>query len=113
MLEQLSVAIAVALRRLDLPRGLERQPQLLVVGAEAIGRPARDHDVVALAVGQGAERGLELAGAAVQEAPLLPPAVAEEALLLLPGAADPDLDVVVVHQRAAPEHRIAARRHLP
>src|SRR6185503_1994286 len=46
VLEQLAVAVAVAVRRLDLARRVEGQPALRAVEAEAIGGTARDHDVV-------------------------------------------------------------------
>ena len=48
VLEQLAVAVAVAVGRLDLAGRVEAQPDLLaVLGLPAVRRPARDHDVVA------------------------------------------------------------------
>ena len=54
VLEQLAVAVAVAVGRLDLAGRVEADPELLdVLGqAPAVRRPARDDDVVLLAEGQ-------------------------------------------------------------
>ena len=109
MLEQLAVAVAVAVRRLDLARRVEGQPALRAVEAEAVGRPARDHDVVVLAVGQRAEDRLHDALALVDEDDLVALAVAVEVVRLGLRDADPDLDVGVVLQHAAAEHAVAHR----
>ena len=108
VLEQLAVAVAVPVRCLDLSGRVEGQPQLVAVGPEPVGRAARDHDVVVLAVGERAERRLELTRPLVDEDHLVTLTVAIEVVLGLDRAADADLDVVVVHQHAAPEDRVAA-----
>ncbi len=112
VLEQLAVAVAVAVRGLDLARGVEAHPVLL--GAlrrlPAVGRPARDHDVVLLAVGDGAEHRPHDARAAVDVDDLVALAVAVEAVHRLRRLADRGLDVAVPHQQAPPGDRVAPRR---
>ena len=110
VLEQLAVAVAVAVRRLDLAGREEREEQLLVrLRHEAIGGAARDHHVVVLAVGQRAEDGLELTLAAVHEQHLVALAVAVVVVVPDVGTADRDLHVAVPHQQAAAHHRVALR----
>jgi hypothetical protein len=111
VLEQLAVAVAVAVRRLDLARRVEGQPALRRVEAEAVRRPARDHDVVVLAVRQRAEDRLDDALALVDEDDLVALAVAVEVVGLGLRDADPDLDVVVVLEHAPAQHRVAQRLH--
>jgi hypothetical protein len=107
-LEQLPVAVAVAVGRLDLPRGVEDEPGLRRLGElEAIGRPSRDHDVVVLAEADLAEDRLQRARALADEDHLVALAVAEEALLLLLGSAEGDLEIAVPHQAAPTGDRIA------
>ena len=111
VLQQLAVAVAVAVGRLDLARRVEAEPELLQarVGLEAVGRPARDDDVVALPEEHGPEVRAQLAGAAVDVDDLVALAVAVKALLGLGRLGDGDLDVVVVHQQLAPGDGVAAR----
>ena len=109
MLEQLPVAVAVAVRRLDLARRVEGQPALRRVEAEAVGGPARDHDVVVLAVGQRAEDRLHDALALVDEDDLVALAVAVEVVRLGLRDADADLDVGVVLEHPPAEHAVAHR----
>ena len=68
-LGELPVAVAVAVGRLDLARRVEAHPELLHarVGLEAVGRPARDHDVFVRMEREPAEDRLELARALVDE----------------------------------------------
>ena len=113
VLEQLAVAVAVPVRGLELPGRVERQPQLLAGRRQdPVRGAARDHDVVVLAVGEGAERRLELPRAAVHEDQLVSFTISIEELLLGVRAADRDLDIVVVHHDLAPEHRVAAAGRL-
>ena len=56
VLEQLPVLVAVAPRDLDQARRLEDEVALRPLRREAVGRPARDDDVVALLVGQRRRR---------------------------------------------------------
>ncbi len=107
VLEQLPVAVAVAVRGLDLARRVEGKPALRPVEAEAVGRPARDHDVVVPAVGQRAEHRLEHALALVDEDDLVALAVAVEVVGLRLRDADAHLDVGVVLQHAAAQHCVA------
>ncbi len=111
MLEQLAVAVAVAVRRLDLARRVEGQPALRRVEPEAVRRPARDHDVVVLRVRERPEDRLDDALALVDEDHLVALAVAVEVVRLGLGDADPDLDVVVVLEHLAAEDRVAHRGH--
>ena len=108
-LEQLAVAVAVALWRLDLARRVKGQVQLIVSGPEAVDGAARDHYVVVLAVAQRAERRLELARSLVHEDHLVALAVLVERLLLRGGTADRDLHVVVPHQQPPPADRVPLR----
>jgi len=64
-LEELPVLVAVAARDLDQPGRLEDEIPLVAFDAEAVGRAARDDDVVAVLVGDLAEVGLQRAGALV------------------------------------------------
>src|SRR5579864_6777109 len=101
MLEQLPVAVAIPVRRLDLTGGVEREVELvLTVWHEAVRRAARDYDVVVRPVRQRPERGLKDPPALVHEDDLVAFAVAIEVALLLRRAAQPDLNVVVEHQHA-------------
>src|SRR5262245_15959061 len=108
-LEQLPVAVAVPVRRLDLARRVERQIELVALREEPVDRPARDDDVVALPVRQRAEGGLELARALVDEDHLVALAVLVERALLAHRPADGDLHVVVPHQEPATVDRAALR----
>ena len=109
-LEQLAVAVAVAVRGLDLARGVEDEPGLRALAErEPVGGPARDHDVVVLAVRHVAEDRLERPRALADEDQLVALAVAVEAFGLLDRAAERDLDVVVPHQAAPAADRVAAR----
>ena len=105
VLEQLPVAVAVAVGGLDLARGVEAEPDLVArlvrVHPHPVGRAARDHDVVVRAVGNVAEDRLDRAGSAVDEEDLVALAVAVEALALLGRLGDRDLDVAVPLQEAA------------
>ena len=99
-LEHLAVLVAIAARDLDLPRRLDDQVALLAVWREAVGRPARDDDVVTFLVRHVAEDRLERARALVDEHHLVALAVPEEVVHLLLRPAERDLDVVVSHQHA-------------
>ena len=111
MLEQLPVAVAVAVRRLDLARGVEAEPELLLAQRqlEAVRGAARDHDVVALAERHAAEHRAQHAAAAVDVEHLVALAVPVEAVERLDRLADRHLDVVVEHQEPAAGDRVAAR----
>ena len=61
VLEQLPVLVPVAARDLDQARRLEDEVALRPLRHEAVGRPARDDDVVALPVRQVAEDRLQRA----------------------------------------------------
>src|SRR5918994_623450 len=112
-LEQLPVPIAIAVRCLDLARGVEHEPQLRRrVEREAVGRAPRHVDVVVLGERNGAEDRLELPAALVDEEQLVAIAVAVERLGLGLGLADRRLEVGVPHQRAPPRDRIARRLQL-
>ena len=100
-LDQLPVLVPVAARDLDQSRRLEDEIPLRPFGLEAVGRAARDDDVVALGVRQVAEDRLERARALVDEDHLVALAVAEEVVHRPGRAAERDLDVVVPHQQAA------------
>ena len=90
-LEQLAVLVAVARGDRDQPRRLEDEMPLLALGDEAVRRAAGDHHVVAVAVGQVAERRLQRSRALVHEDALVVLAVAEE----------------VVHRRAGRQSEIS------
>ena len=81
---------------------------LLALGREAVGRAARDDDVVALPVGQVAEDRLQRPAALVHEDDLVALAVPVEEVHRLGRAAELDLDVVVPHEQAAAADRVAA-----
>ena len=102
VLEQLPVLVAVAARDLDEAGRLEHEVALLALGPEAVRRPARHDDVVALPVREVAEDRLEGASALVDEDHLVALAVAVEVVHLLARPAERDLDVVVPHQQLAP-----------
>jgi hypothetical protein len=110
VLEQLAVAVAVAVGRLDLARRVEADPLLLdaLVGRPAVRRAARDDDVVLLAVRHAPEHRVEHAAAAVDVDDLVALAVAVEAVHRLGRLADRDLDVAVEHQQPRPSP-VAAR----
>ncbi len=108
-LQQLAVVVAVAARDLDQAGRLEDEVALISLGPEAVDRPARDDDVVALLVRQLAEHRLERPVAFVDEDALVALAVPEEVVHLLGGAAERDLDVVVPHQDAAAGDLVAFR----
>ena len=110
VLEQLAVAVAVAVGRLDLAGRVEADPELLdaLVQAPAVRRAARDDDVVLLAEGHRAEHRVQHAAAAVDVDDLVALAVAVEALVGLGRLADRGLDVVVEHQQAPAADRVAA-----
>ena len=103
MLEQLPVAVAVAVRRLDLARGVEADPVLLLAlgQLEGVRGPARDHDVVALTERHAPEHGPQHAAAAVDIDDLVALTVSVEAVERLGRLADRDLDVAVPHQQPA------------
>jgi hypothetical protein len=108
VLQQLAVAVAIAARRLDLAGRVERQPGLrTAVHPHPVGRAARDHDIVVARVGQRPEDRLHGARSLVDEQHLVALAVAIEGVELLRRLADGDLNVVVEHQDAAPEDRVA------
>jgi hypothetical protein len=111
VLEQLAVAVAVAVGRLDLAGRVEADPELLdvVVQAPAVRGPARDDDVVLLAEGHRPEHRVQDAAAAVDVDDLVALAVAVEALVGLGRLADRRLDVVVEHQQAPAADGVAAR----
>src|SRR5438874_3421145 len=108
-LEHLPVLVAIALRDLDQPGRLEHEVALFALRPEAVGRPARDDDVVAVLVRDVAEDRLERPGALVDEDDFVALAVAEEVVHLLLRAAEGDLDVVVPHQHAAAGDLVAFR----
>ena len=111
VLEQLAVAVAVAVRRLDLAGRVEAEPELLLAHRqlEGVRGPARDHDVVALAERHAAEDRPQDAAAAVDVEDLVALSVPVEAVQGLERLADRDLDVVVPHQEAAAGDGIAVR----
>src|SRR3989442_15618769 len=78
VLQQLAVAVAIAVRRLDLARRVEAHPELLdVVGQlPRVRRPARDDDVVLLAERHAPEDRAQHAAAAVDVEDLVALAVA-------------------------------------
>ena len=104
VLEQLAVAVAVAVRRLDLARRVEAHPVLLdaLGGLPAVRRAARDDDVVLLAVRDRAEHRPDETRAAVHVDDLVALAVSIEAVHRLGRLADRDLDVAVPHSRRRP-----------
>jgi hypothetical protein len=111
-LEQLAIAVAVPVRRLDLARRVEGEPPLRArVQLDAVGRPAGDHHVVVPAERQPTEDRVEVARALHHEQDLVPLAVAVEAVGFVRGLAHAHLDVGVEHQHAAAEHRVAAGLH--
>ena len=111
MLEQLPVAVAVAVGRLDLAGRVEAHPVLLLAlgKLEAVRRAARDDDVVALAERHAPEDRAQNAGAAVHVDDLVALAVSVEALERLGRLRDRDLDVAVPHQQAPARERVTAR----
>src|ERR671922_2639250 len=113
VLEQLAVAVAVAVRRLDLARSVEADPELLLAlrEFERVGGATRDHHVVALAEGHPPEHRAEHAAPAMYVQHLVALAVAVEAIERLGRLADRDLDVVVEHEQPSPGDRVAARLH--
>src|ERR671924_263799 len=115
-LEQLPVAVPVAIRGLELARRVEDEHQLsLVLEAEPVGGPPRDDDVVVLAVGQGAEHRLQLTGALVHEDQLVAVATSVEGFGLLDGAAERALEAHhLLDQQAAvgAELRVPLARQL-
>src|SRR5204863_354174 len=80
---------------------------LRAVAAEPVRRPARDDDIVALAVRQIAVDRLEDARALVDEDDLVALAVPVEELHRLVRPAERDLDVRVPHQQAPSADRVA------
>jgi hypothetical protein len=111
-LQQLPVAVAVAIRGLDLTGGVEHEPRLRrLIEFEPVGRPPRNHDVVVLPVGDLPEHRLERARALADEDHLVPLAVAVEGLGLRVRPADRELQVRVPHQAAPARNRIAFGRH--
>jgi hypothetical protein len=113
VLEQLPVAVAVAVRGLDLAGCVEADPELLLAvrQLERVRSRARDDEVVALPKRDAPEHGPQHAAAAVHVDDLVALAVTVEAVELLGRLADGDLDVVVEHQEAAAGHRVTARLH--
>ncbi len=111
VLQQLPVAVAVAVGRLDLAGRVEAHPVLLgaVLELPGVRRPARDHDVVLLAERHAAEHRSQHAAAAVDVDDLVALAVAVEAVELRRRLADRHLDVAVEHQQPAAGDRVAAR----
>src|SRR4029453_10937055 len=93
VLEQLPVLVPVATRDLDQSRRGEDDMSLLSLRREAVGRSARDDDVVALLVREVAEDRLQRAPTLVDEDDLVALAVAVEELHRLGRAAKLDLDV--------------------
>src|SRR3954452_2693342 len=109
-LEHLAVLVPIAARDLDQAGRLEHEVALLLaLGAEPVGRPARDDEIVALPVRHVAEDGLERARSFVHEDDLVALAVAEEVVHLLLRAAEGDLDIVVPHQHAPPGDLVPLR----
>src|SRR6059058_786976 len=103
----LAVVVAVAPRDLDQPGRLEHEIALRPARVEAIRRPARNDDVVALLVRDVAEDGLQRPRSLVHEDDLVALAVAEEVVHALRRPAERDLDVVVPHQEPAPRDLVA------
>src|SRR5438105_3132251 len=109
VLHQLAVVVPVAARDRDQARCLEDEVALLAFRPEAVRRPTRDDDVVAVRVGQVAEDRLQRPRALVDEDHLVALAVPEEVVHLLGRAAQRDLDVPVPHQELAAGHLVAFR----
>ena len=113
VLEQLAVVVAIALGRLDLRRAFEIEHPLLaaLVGREAPGRADREDQVVAWAVADRPEVGVEQALALVDVEHLVRLAVAVEDRLRhrLGRADDAHHDVVVEEQRDPAADRVAVR----
>ncbi len=107
--EDLSVLVPVAPGDLDESRRLEDEVTLRPLGREAVGRPARNDDVVTVLVGNVAERGLERPRALVHEDHLVAFAVPEEVVHLRIRPAERDLDVRVPHEGAAARDLVPAR----
>src|SRR5205807_2585518 len=82
VLEQLAVAVAVAIGRLYLARRVEAQPELLLALGQLprVGGAPRDHQVVALAERDTAEDAAQHSTAAVHVDHLVALAVAIEAV---------------------------------
>ncbi len=113
MLQQLAVVVPVALRRFDLRRRLEIQDPLLAacIRVEAPGRPDRQDQVVARAIGDRAEDRVADPGPFVDEQHLVGDTVAiEPALRHRSGRPDDaEDDVAVEVQRHPAGDRVAAR----
>ncbi len=109
VLEQLAVAVAVAVGGLDLARGVKADPELLLsLGQlEAVRGATGNHDVVALAEGNAPEHRAQDAAAAVDVDHLVALAVSVEALERLGGLGDRDLDIPVPHEQPPAADRIA------
>ena len=110
VLERLPVPVAVAVGRLDLAGRVEAHPELLLADRqlERVRRPARDHDVVALAERHPAEHRAQHAAPAVDVDDLVALAVPVVAVERLYRLADRHLDVAVPHQEAAGGDGVAA-----
>ncbi len=112
VLEQLPVAVAVPVGRLDLSRSVEAEPDLFarawVVHTHPVGRAAGDHDVVVRAVRNVAEDRLQGARPAMDEENLVALAVSVEAVALLSGLRDRDFDVAVPLKEAPRREEVAA-----
>ena len=111
MLEQLAVAVAIAVGRLDLAGRVEADPVLLLAlrQLEAVRRAARDDEVVALAERHAPEDRAQHALAAVHVQDLVALAVAIEAVELLRRLRHRHLDVPVPHEQAPARERVTAR----
>src|SRR5262245_23095412 len=115
MFEKLAELVAVALWWLDgMAERLDDEHALLaLLRLCAPGRAPRDQHVVALAVREGTEGGLDGPGAVVDEQQLVAHRVAVEVVHRLGWDDGGDGAVGVVHQRLAPTDRIAASGQSP
>src|SRR5829696_5809000 len=113
VLEQLAIAVAIAVRGLDLAGGVEADPELLLPVRQLprVGRAPRDDDVVALAKRHASENGAHHAAPAVDVDDLVALAVAVEAIQLRRRLGDRHLDVAVPHQQPAAGDRVPAGLH--
>ncbi len=108
VLEELPEARQVALGRVDVAVGLDGVEPARLGGHPAVGGRARDHDVVAGAVGHDAEDGLDGAGAVLDVDALVADGVAVERRGVGAGEDVGDPDVVVAEDQAATLDRAGA-----
>ena len=111
-LQDLPVFVAVAARDLDEARRLEDEVALRPVRHEAVRRPTRDDDVVAVLVRHVPEGRLDGATSLVDEDHLVAFAVSEEVVHRAVRPAERDLDVVVPHERPTSRDLVALGRNV-